>query len=104
MVTASERNTQYFPDTPTSEELGYTSPSGKGGTFTGFVTRAGVDPQIIAILESTIKEILETDEIVETFKNLGVEPTFMSSEDFGSRLLSDYERNTESLKAMGLIK
>ncbi|MGN0734499.1 MAG: tripartite tricarboxylate transporter substrate binding protein [Anaerovoracaceae bacterium] len=99
---AGQRNNDY-PDVSCVKELGMTSPSDNGGTFTGLACSSEVDPEIIAILEAAVKQIIEDEDTVAQFADLGMTAVFEDAATFRARVLSDYESNTAALKAIGLI-
>lgn len=86
-----------LPDVPTTEELGYKV---KGGVWYGFAAPAGTDQAIVDLLDETIGEILQQDDVIEAFTNLNCPIVYSNNKDFADQWHSDFAANKEALAAL----
>lgn len=86
-----------LPDVPTTADLGYEV---QGGVWYGFAAPAGTDQAIIDRLDDCFAEIMQMDEVIETYENLGCPVVYLDSEDFTTQWKNDFQSNKEALAAL----
>jgi tripartite-type tricarboxylate transporter receptor subunit TctC len=91
-----------FPDLPNLASLGYNSISGTGWQMVA--APAGMDPAVVAMIESALMEASNDPAFTEKLTKAGVSPRFMTSSMLSSALRSEYERLGELLGSLGLGK
>lgn len=78
-ILADERDTKTFPDVPTAKELGYDL---SVHIWRGVVAPKGVDPAILAKLETALAKCLASQEFLDFMDGGGFTPRYMNSTDF----------------------
>lgn len=68
----------------------------------GLFAPAGVDPQIISKLNTTLREILDTDEVKAQLLAQGAEPDGSSPEDFDRFVRAEHEKWAKVIKDAGI--
>jgi tripartite-type tricarboxylate transporter receptor subunit TctC len=94
-VTGTKRNPQ-AKDVPTLEELGL-----KGFDATqwyGVVGPAGIPADVVKKLNDTLNTVLKSPDLREKLSTEALEPTTMSSADFGAYIKKDIARWTKVAK------
>ena len=89
----------YYADAVTMGELGYVA---VGDSYTGFVAPPDTPDEIVLILETAIKEILENEEVITTLSDMGLQPQFLDHTEFQKLISEYYLRNAEILNFLGL--
>jgi len=89
----------YYADAATMGDLGYVA---VGDSYTGFVAPPDTPDEIVLILETAIKEILENEEVITTLSDMGLQPQFLDHTEFQKLISEYYLRNAEILNFLGL--
>ena len=89
----------YYADAATMGDLGYVA---VGDSYTGFVAPPDTPDEIVLILETAIKEILENEEVIATLSDMGLQPQFLDHTEFQKLISEYYLRNAEILNFLGL--
>ncbi|WP_202079024.1 Bug family tripartite tricarboxylate transporter substrate binding protein [Caldalkalibacillus salinus] len=71
--------------------------------WTGLVAPEDTPDEVVQILHDVFKEVLEDEQVIETFENLGVSTSYAGPEDFYEIIKQDYDINGDVLKAAGII-
>ena len=100
-VPAAERLPE-FPDVPTLAELGY--PDIRGAGLQMVMGPGDMPADIVAALETALREASESPEFVETLTRAGVAPRFMSSADLTGHLRAEHEYVGALVTELGLAK
>lgn len=98
LAVAGPQRSPDLPDVPTLKEQGYevalTSPLGLGGP-------AGMDPEVVAILDEAIKEALEDPDFIETAQKQGwTELLYMSHEDYSNWAAETFENEKSIIERL----
>ncbi len=93
-VFAPER-TDILPDVPTYKELGLGEIIGSSDR--GYFMPAGVDPEILKILEDAFEKAINNPEHIAKMKEIGINVNYLNAEDLLSKAKSD-ENVIEGLK------
>ncbi|RAH97413.1 ABC transporter substrate-binding protein [Acuticoccus sediminis] len=88
-----------LPDVPTLQDLGYEIAI---DSWSGLSAPAGTDPGKIEILQTAFSKAMSDPEVQAQFKNLGMDPDFMSGEDYRKFVVEGRETIGEQLKAIGM--
>ena len=91
-----------FPDLPSLVSVGYDSIAGTGWQLVA--GPGGMEPGVVAMIETALQEASEDPEFTDKLVKVGVSPRFMSSAELDSALRSDYDRFGELLGTLGLAK
>ena len=95
-VTSSERIPS-LPDVPTVQEEGY--PDFEIVLWSGIFAPAGTPPDVVAKLETAIREIVAEPAMQERMRSMGMEPTGSTSEELSQTIRAEIEQFTEVAKA-----
>jgi tripartite-type tricarboxylate transporter receptor subunit TctC len=95
-VTADKRMSE-FPDIPTMAEAGV--PDMEVGLWTGFFVPSATPPAIAAKLEAEFVRALKSPDVAARLKELGVEPSGNTSQEFARIIERDLARWTAVAKA-----
>ena len=85
-ITSPARSPQ-LPDVPTMAESGL--PRLQANLWSGLLAPAGTPPEIVARINATFNEGMNTPEMREALRKLGAEPQAMSPEVFGRFLVAE---------------
>jgi tripartite-type tricarboxylate transporter receptor subunit TctC len=90
-----------FPDIPTYKQMGYPlAPT----IFFGFAGPSGLPDDVIAIWESTLQEIVNSDSFQEVARRLNGKVTYLGHKEFQALVLSDIESTKLALDSLGLLE
>ena len=89
------------PDMPTMIELGYDV---SADSWLGFGAPKGVDPAHLEILRDAFRQAAESEEVTNSFQQLGMEMSYMTGEEYGEFLRTGYEQMGVSLREAGLVE
>lgn len=97
---ASGERSSIDPDIPTFKEQGYDT---EQSTWYGIAAPAGTPEEVIALLDTTIKNALEDPKMIETFEvNLKTPIQYMDHTAFAQKWNNAYENNAELVEVLGL--
>src|SRR5690625_4332349 len=96
VAVTSDESLKELPDVPTFKELGYDL-IGTGAWF-GFMAPNDTPEEIITLLDESIKEALEEDQVIEHFDNAGLPISYLNSKDFLDKVETDNIENAKVIK------
>ncbi len=96
---ASEQRFSLMPDVPTLAEQGYPV---VGGTFFALLGPAKLPANVVATLNREVNKALQTPEVREHLKNLGVEPVGGPPEVLASTIAQEVEKWARLVKTRNL--
>jgi len=96
---ATEKRTKLAPDLPTLAE---SLPGFHANSWYGLFAPAGTPKEVIARLNAETVKALTAPELVEKFKDNGVDPVSSSPEQFGAFVQAELNRWRDAVKAAGL--
>lgn len=99
-VTSKERSPK-FPDVPAIGEI---VPGYEFTAWVGAFVPAGTPTAIVSKLNLDLKKALEDPKVAKALTNVTLDPMYMTPEQFGARLKSDYARYEKLMKEVGVIK
>jgi tripartite-type tricarboxylate transporter receptor subunit TctC len=82
-ITSATRSA-LMPDLPTVAELGF--PGYEGVLWIGLMAPAGVPPAIVERLTAAVVAAVRADDLVQRFRQDGIEPVGSTAEAFGARI------------------
>jgi tripartite-type tricarboxylate transporter receptor subunit TctC len=88
-ITAAKRSAD-FPDVPTFEEAGVADM--QISLWTGIVAPINTPPEIINLLQQTIRQVLALAEVREAMANIAVEPRSTTPEEYRELIVRDTAR------------
>ena len=88
-ITAAKRSAD-FPDVPTFEEAGVADM--QISLWTGIVAPINTPPEIINLLQQTIRQVLALAEVREAMANIAVEPRATTPEEYRELIVRDTAR------------
>lgn len=91
-----------FPDVPTLAELGY--PDIRGAGLQMVVGPAGMPDDVVALLETTLRDVSASKEFQDSLMRAGVSPRFMPGDELAEHLHQEYDHVGELLVEMGVAK
>jgi len=100
-VMGSQR-AESLPDVPTMMELGYKDFDFNG--WLGILAPAGTPQSIVRRLHQEIAEAVQTADIRNHYRNLGMEPTVLSPEAYRNVMVSDLARYGRAVAKAGITK
>ncbi|MCC6008454.1 MAG: tripartite tricarboxylate transporter substrate binding protein [Rhodobacteraceae bacterium] len=94
---------QGLPDVPTMKELGFDGFDGIASWF-GFIAPAGVPEEAVQGFSDAVAEALQDPEVLERLAALGVIPTYLDADAFGSQIQSNHATYGALLGNLGLTR
>lgn len=88
-----------LPDVPTLQELGYDIAI---DSWSGLAAPAGTDPEKIEVLREAFSKAMSDPQVQEQFRNLGMDPNFMSGEEYRKFVVEGREEMGKQLKEIGM--
>ena len=101
MVFNDERLDTY-PDVPTAAEAGIEAPLDELYLWGGLFAPAGVEPEVVATLETACEAAVKSDGFQEFAANSGTVINYRGAEEFDAFFRSQYESNSVLIEAAGL--
>jgi tripartite-type tricarboxylate transporter receptor subunit TctC len=98
-VTGAKRWSEY-PEVPTMLELGYLDAPYE--TLFGVFAPAGTPPEIIARLNATINNGLQSDETRAGLNRLGIEPLITTQKEFAALIAEEVPKWAEAVRQTGI--
>ena len=97
---AADKRAAVTPNVPTYAEQGF--PGFTAASWVGFFAPAKTDPHIVATLNATINEIVQTPDVQKKLSDLGFDPITGSPEHAGILFLAEVEKWGKMVKALDL--
>lgn len=89
-----------LPDVPAIAE---SYPGYEAATWIGVSTRSGVPRPAVQFLEQQIQAAMARPEVQARFRDAGLQPAFMASDDFTQFVLRDAETNRRLIEQAGIV-
>lgn len=101
LAAAQPQRHPYFPDAPTSKEVGFGEPTG-----TWFVLTApkGTPPAVLKHIHDAARAAMDEAAFVTLMKSRGVDVDYRAGDRLRQDLWKDYREYTEVLKRLGMLK
>jgi tripartite-type tricarboxylate transporter receptor subunit TctC len=100
LVVLTDRRSPLLPEVPTIAQAGLGSVDVR--KWLGFLAPAGTPPQVIAVLNRSLNEILHDPEMTAWLEANGFERGGGTSEDFGELIQSDFTKWRDTVRRIGL--
>lgn len=88
-----------LPDVPTLQDEGFDIAI---DSWSGLAAPAGTDPEKVAVLQDALQKAMDDPKVQEQFRNLGMDPNFMSGEEYATFVVEGRKEIAEQLKAIGM--
>lgn len=102
LVAFNSERLENFPDTPTAAEIGIEAPLNELYLWGGLFAPAGVEPEVVATLESACETAVASDGFQEFAANSGTVIEYRGAAEFDAFFRAQYEANTALIEAAGL--
>lgn len=102
LAISAPRRSPALPDVPTGVELGY--PDFIAYSWNGIFAPVGTPPDIIRKINAEVVSILKSQDVVERFSAVGVDPTGGTPEEFAASIKVDLEQAARVIKRAGIDK
>lgn len=99
-VSTAERD-PYLPDVPTFQEQGYDF---SFNLFFGLVAPSGTPDEAINTMSETLEKAMQDEELQEKWKNLGVNPVYLDSQEFQDKIDRYAENMGQAVEEIGLAE
>ncbi|MBI2291658.1 MAG: tripartite tricarboxylate transporter substrate binding protein [Betaproteobacteria bacterium] len=99
LAVANAKRSSLLPDLPTTAENG--APGVEASSWNGVLVPAGVPRNIIAKLHAEIGAVMKLPEVGERLARAGVEPMFITPEEFAAFIESETARYAKVVKSSG---
>jgi len=100
VATAALKRTPVLPDLPTVAESGL--PNYNADVWQGLLAPAGTPPDVIAVLNASIRKIMKKPEVLEQLRNMGAAPADNTPAEFAAEIQSDIKTYRTVVQATGL--
>ena len=100
LAVTSRKRSPALPNVATLDELGLKGY--EAATFVGVLAPAGTPKEIVARLNVAVRQTLESPAVQKRLRELGVEPTTGSPEEFGSLIKSELTKWSGVTKQAGV--
>jgi tripartite-type tricarboxylate transporter receptor subunit TctC len=101
LASASSVRWYELPDVPTLIEQGYDV---QVESYAGLAAPAGTPDAVVAVLEKAFAAALQDDSVQSTMKDLGMEPVYMTSQEYEDLLREGFAAMARDLPKVGLVK
>jgi tripartite-type tricarboxylate transporter receptor subunit TctC len=99
LASASPIRWPEFPDVPTLKEAGYNV---EIDSWLGLAVPKGTPEAVRARLEQSAKAAVASERLQQTYKQLGVDPVWMSGQDYAKMVDTTYDQMGRAIKAANL--
>jgi len=96
LASAGQSRWPEFPEVPTIKESGYDVAM---DAWVGLGVPKGTPPDVVARLQAAVKNAMNSPKLIETYKNIGVDPVNLSGEEYTKLLIRDTEEMGKLIKA-----
>jgi tripartite-type tricarboxylate transporter receptor subunit TctC len=100
LAIAGAKRSRSVPDVPTMAEAGY--PDVDGDTWVGVFAPAGIDTQLVALLNREIVGILSQSTMRERLMDLGYEPVGSRPDEFAAQIRSEIAKWAKLIRSAGI--
>jgi tripartite-type tricarboxylate transporter receptor subunit TctC len=102
LATTGPQRSPFFTDVPTVAEAG--AAGYEVTSWNGLFAPAGTPPEIISLLNKTIREIVATPEVKQRYADLGIEAKASTPEELKARLAGDINKWAAVIERAGIPK
>ena len=99
IAVTSDRRVEAFPKVPTIAESGL--PGYELTSWVGVFAPAGTPKPIIDKFNADIQKILRMPDVAEKLRAQGLDPMYMTADQFAQRIRSDYDKYGKIIKLTG---
>lgn len=96
LAVSSEERLDVLPEVPTFNELGYDL-IGTGAWF-AFMAPKDTPDEIVELLDKTINEALQQEDIIKQYEDAGLVVSYLDSEQLTKKVAEENEANAEVMK------
>ncbi|MGB7038145.1 MAG: tripartite tricarboxylate transporter substrate-binding protein, partial [Xanthobacteraceae bacterium] len=100
LAIAADKRAVVAPNVPTYAELGF--PGFTAASWVGFYAPAKTDPQILATLNATINDIVQTPDVQKKLTDMGFDPITGSQAQADAMFAAEVKKWGDMVKALGL--
>ncbi|MGA7432449.1 MAG: tripartite tricarboxylate transporter substrate-binding protein [Xanthobacteraceae bacterium] len=100
LAIAADKRAAVAPNVPTYAELGF--PGFTAASWVGFYAPAKTDPQILATLNATINDIVQTPDVQKKLTDMGFDPITGSQAQADAMFAAEVKKWGDMVKALGL--
>lgn len=100
LAIAGAKRSRSVPDVPTMAEAGY--PDVDGDTWVGVFAPAGIDTQLVALLNREIVGILSQSTMKERLMDLGYEPVGSRPDEFAAQIRTEIAKWAKLIRSAGI--
>ncbi|MGA9008293.1 MAG: tripartite tricarboxylate transporter substrate-binding protein [Xanthobacteraceae bacterium] len=100
LAIAADKRAVVAPNVPTYAELGF--PGFTAASWVGFYAPAKTDPQILATLNATINDIVQTPDVQKKLTDTGFDPITGSQAQADAMFAAEVKKWGDMVKALGL--
>jgi tripartite-type tricarboxylate transporter receptor subunit TctC len=98
---SSEEKYPFMPEVPTFKEQGFDI---VGSVWYGLFVPKDTPDSIVSTLVDTLKKASEDPNVLESWKKLAVNPSYLAPADFAKQIEQQVKENQDVIKAIGLEK
>jgi tripartite-type tricarboxylate transporter receptor subunit TctC len=102
VATSGPQRSPFFTDVPTAAEAGV--PGYEVTSWNGMFAPVGTPPEIIALLNRSVREIVALPEVKQRYAELGIEAKASAPEDVKARLEADIKKWAALIERAGIQK
>lgn len=102
LVVFNAERLENFPDVPTAAEIGIEAPLNELYLWGGLFAPAGVEPGVVAQLETACETAVQSDGFRDFAAGSGTVIAYRGAEDFDAFFRAQYEANSALIEAAGL--
>ena len=102
LAVTSDQPSSFFPDVPTMEEAGYSGFDIAQSTY-GVLAPAGIDPEIVSVLQNALNEAVTLPEVAKAIANSGLEPIHDTPEAYGDWIAASNETWSRIATEAGIV-
>jgi tripartite-type tricarboxylate transporter receptor subunit TctC len=100
VATAALKRSPILPDLPTVAESGL--PKYNADVWQGLLASAGTPPDVVAVLNASVRKIMQKPEVLEQLRNMGAEAADNTAAEFAAEIQSDIKNYRTIVQAAGI--
>jgi tripartite-type tricarboxylate transporter receptor subunit TctC len=100
LAIAADKRAAVAPNVPTYAELGF--PGFTAASWVGFFAPAKTDPQLLATLNATINDIIQTPDVQKKLTDMGFDPITGNQAQGDAMFAAEVKKWGDMVKALGL--
>lgn len=100
LAVTSEKRSPAAPDVPTMGEAGVSGV--EIAEWSGILVRSGTPSSVVSSLHAALRRVLDSPDVQARFKEQGVDPVWVSADEFAAIMSSDIERLGRIVRKLGI--